>query len=98
MIRTRDELLANLNSIVGENTDDSVLSLMEDLTDTLTDYEAKTSDNTNWHDKYNELDTTWRNRYRDRFMNRSADDIPDDDEPSEPTRKMRTFEDLFKED
>lgn len=94
MIRSLNELVDNFNNIVGDNTDDSVLTFMEDITDTLNNYDALTHDNEDWHAKYNELDTEWRNKYKERFMNH--EDVEYEivnDEDVKPSPK--TFEELF---
>lgn len=96
MIRTKDELLTNFRSISGDELSDDILSFLDDVSDTIDNYETLTHDNENWHDKYNELDNTWRERYRDRFYNNDVDDnfiTPEETEPEK--RKPMTFEDLF---
>lgn len=94
MIRTKDELLESLRTRVGEDTDDETLSLIEDITDTVSDLESRASDTTNWKNKYEENDKEWRQKYRDRFFEGSGTteepDYAEDDEP----KKLR-FEDLF---
>ena len=98
-IKTCDELLAGLRSIIPEgSTSDAEISLIEDITDTINDYENKTRDTTNWHDKYIENDNAWRQKYRDRFYNSGSDeDIDEMLTPEEPEKKPLKFEDLFKE-
>ena len=39
-VRSKEELLNQINSIVGENSDDAI-SLIEDISDTIDDYETK---------------------------------------------------------
>lgn len=93
-IKTKDELLATINGMNGENVSDEVLALIEDISDTLDDYESRTSDNTNWRNKYEENDKEWRQKYRDRFLNTGSnndEDMSDEDETPRP----KTFEDLF---
>lgn len=92
-VKSRDEILNALKEKLGDDTSDESLALVEDVTDTLTDFESRTNDSTNWKNKYEENDKQWRQRYRDRFY--GAKDDEDDDDDDEP-RTMKTFDDLFK--
>ena len=94
-IKTREEILKSLRDRFGEEPTDEDIAMLEDITDTFTDFEEKTSDATNWKNKYEENDKAWKKKYSDRFF--SKDDIKDKpDEPEDPDDKpMRTFDDLF---
>lgn len=102
---TKDELLLKLKAKFGEDADDETLSIIEDVSDTFDDYETKTKDNTEWKTKYNELDSEWRKKYRDRFYS-AADDAHDDDKmgqfedqtDGDSDTVITTFDDLFKEE
>lgn len=97
-VRTREEILESIRSRIGEDTSDESISLLEDITDTMEDYETRVADKTDWKNKYDELDATWRRKYIERFSGKSGEDIKneqeeqikDDDEP-------RTFDELFTE-
>lgn len=93
MIRTREELLNQLRETIGDSTDDNALSLLEDVTDTMTDLETRAADNTDWQSRYNQLDSEWRERYKARFF----DGEPSGNEPTPPAEDtvMTSFEDLF---
>ncbi len=94
MVRQKDDLLNALRERLGEQTDDASLAILEDVSDTIDDYETKTNDNTNWKEKYEENDAQWREKYRDRFFNTGSEDEQEDDDEPEATKPMR-FEDLF---
>lgn len=95
-IKTREELLTSLNTLIGDNSTDENLAILEDVTDTLKDYEAKTADQTDWKSKYEQNDADWRKKYRDRFM--SGAEIKDEQEEDvEKDSKPLTFDSLFKE-
>lgn len=98
-IKDRDSILAAIKQMIGDNTSDEALAILEDLTDTFNNFEELVSDTTDWKQKYNELDETWRKRYRERFfsgttpeevLEEQQEDIIDDAE-------NRSFEDLFEE-
>lgn len=101
-VRTRDELLSALKTRIGDDVSDEALTLIEDFTDTMNDYDSRAGED--WKTKYNELDTSWRQRYRDRFfsapdngtttpenvVNDNARDLQDESEE-------KSFEELFEE-
>lgn len=96
MIKNKSELLDSIKAKLGDDTSDEALALIEDINDTLDDYESKTSDSTNWKQKYVDNDAQWRQKYKDRFFN--GDSTGDDDMggiDDEPPKKPLSFEDLF---
>lgn len=95
MVRTKEEILNLVKDILKDDTSDSALSLVEDLSDTLDN--VTTSDDTDWKTKYEENDAQWRQRYRDRFFSKPAQEEEEPDDPvPEVTNEPKTFSDLFK--
>lgn len=93
-IKSKEDLIAGIKAVIGDDTTDDSLALLEDVSDTFSNFESETKDKTDWKAKYNELDDSWRKKYRDRFMNGPADD--EDDFSVEEERKVpRRYEDLF---
>ena len=96
MVRTKEEILNLVKDILKDDTSDSALSLIEDLSDTL-DSNVKSSDETDWKAIYEENDAQWRQRYRDRFFSKPAQEEEEPDDPApEVTNEPKTFSDLFK--
>ena len=98
-VKSREELLDALKVTIGDSTDDSALSLLEDFTDTLNDYEEKNKDKTDWKSKYEENDKAWKQRYKERFFNDgdNGDEGEDNEEPDDANHNTpKTFADLFK--
>ena len=100
MVRTKEEILEAIKGRIGDDSSDETIAFLEDITDTLNDYDNKTKTETDWKAKYEENDKEWRKRYTDRFFNneedsgsKGSDETDEIEEPEEPT----TFEDLFKE-
>lgn len=91
-IRSREDLLKSLNTLIGDNSSDDNLAILEDVTDTLKDYEEKTADQTDWKTKYEQNDADWRKKYKERFL--SGETINDEQEEDV---KTLTFDSLFKE-
>lgn len=97
MVKTKADILNAVKGIVGENEDDSVLSVLEDISDTLDDYETKSKDTTDWKTKYSELDSTWRKRYKERFFGTDDNNNPppEDDNDGGKDETKTTFDELF---
>ena len=96
-IKSKDEILASLKEILKEDTSDEAIAIIEDVTDTFDDFSARQSDSTDWKEKYETNDKEWRQKYRDRFFNHSADEpdpIIEPDPKDEPEEKTK-FEQLF---
>lgn len=94
-IKSNEDLMNGIRSILGDRTDEAALGLLEDMDDTLKDY--ATNANIDWKNKYDENDAAWKQKYRDRFF-RTVDDDGDDKLKDEPEEKKLTFDSLFKEE
>ena len=100
-VLTREQILEKIKQRIGEDTSDEALKLIEDISDTINDYETKTKDTTDWEKKYKENDEQWRKKYKDRFFNAPAKDEKDDSESDgddESKENKLTYENLFKEE
>ena len=100
-VLTREQMLERIKQRIGEDTSDEVLKLIEDVSDTINDYESKTKDTTAWEKKYKENDEQWRKKYKDRFFNAPAKDEKVDSESNdddESKENKLTYENLFKEE
>lgn len=89
MVKSKEELLAFINNLSAENLEEQVLTLMEDVADTLgnlSDVETKLK----------ELDESWKKRYRERFLKGEPPDTANEDE-KEDEPKVKDFKDLFVE-
>lgn len=95
-VRTREEILESIRARVGEQTDDETIAFLEDVTDTLTDFETRAnSSGEDWEQRYKDNDAEWRRKYTERFFSdepQLATPEPKGDESTKP----KTFEDLFK--
>lgn len=101
MIKTKDEILAQIKERIGDSIEDNDLQFVEDISDTLTDLTERVEKGGDWKRKYEENDKAWKQKYRDRFFNNQADEDAKQheaellDEMEEP--KKLTFEALFSE-
>ena len=92
-VKTREELIESINTLIGEDTSDVSLEILEDFTDTYNDLSEKASDNTKWKEKYEENDSEWREKYRKRFL--EGDGRIEEEVPDEPDPVPARYEDLF---
>lgn len=98
-ILSKDQLLAKIKDRIGEDTSDDTLQFIEDITDTIDDYETKTKDSTDWKKKYEDNDAEWRKKYKDRFFNTPAkEEHNDESDDSDDKPKTYEYKDLFKEE
>lgn len=93
-VKSREEIMGQLNQILGEKSDDDTLTFIGDLTDTISDYETRLGDTTNWKEKYETNDADWRKKYRERFFSGEGTEESEPDPPDND--KKLTFESLFK--
>lgn len=96
MVKTKEEILEQIKTRLGEDTSDEALSFIEDITDTLTDYETRTSDTTDWKQKYEDNDKQWRERYKERFF--SGEKVEEEEEEQDVPEPPLSFDDLFKKE
>ena len=74
-VRKFNDLMETLKARTADMTDDETLNFIADVNDTLTDYETRLKDPTDWKDKYEKNDADWRQKYKERFFNGgTADD------------------------
>lgn len=95
-VRTRDELISRISEYIGEDNSDAAIEIIEDVTDTINDL----SSGEDWHARYDELDRTWRERYRARFE--GGDELPTGDRVNDDTHEevkdeeeLLTYEDFY---
>ena len=93
-VKNKDEILEAIKTRVVDNTDDETISLLEDVSDTLTDLETRASGAEDWKTKYEENDKLWRERYTNRFFSKEPEPGP---KPEPEPEVKKTFSDLFKE-
>lgn len=101
-VRTRDEIMEAIKARLGDDTSDEALTIIEDVNDTFSDYETRSTDD--WKTKYDELDANWRKRYRDRFFQSPGDKetdkdtvVDDNEEDLKDEGEEKSFESLFEE-
>lgn len=102
MVLNKEDFMKRLQERIGEDTSDEAMSFIEDMTDTFNDMETRSSGNNGeqWQKKYDELDKTWREKYKARFFNsettpEDTKNVQEDDVKDDGNEK--TYADLFEE-
>lgn len=95
-IKSKEELLSSIRTVLGDNTDDNSLAIIEDISDTYDDMDTKSKgDGKDWKAEATRIDKEWRQKYHDRFFNPHDDKDVDPLDPEEVKPKTLRFEDLF---
>lgn len=90
----KDTIMERLRENFNDNDSDDVLGLLEDVTDTLNDYQSRLEENGDWKERYEQNDREWRQKYKDRFFNNDPEPDPEPDKDPEQATPT-TFEELF---
>lgn len=102
MIRSKEEIMELIKGRIGEDTSDEALTFVQDISETLDDYEKRTASYNELKQRYDENDKAWREKYKEAFFSGakgSAEDYQDSSEHSlSESRKKYTYENLFKEE
>lgn len=88
-IKSSEEIMANLNDILGDNNSDEVLAFMTDLRDTLGG-QNDAQKIAELENQLQEQDATWRKKYRDAFLSGADESFEE-----EQNKRPRKYEDLF---
>ena len=98
-IKSKEEILEQINARIGEDNSDEAIAIIEDITDTLNDFETRANgDGVDWKSRYEENDKEWRNKYKERFFNAEPNEDNNLDETEPDNAKPMSYADLFKSD
>lgn len=98
MVKTKEEMLAEIKAYIGGRTDDETVSLVENVTDTLADMEK----NGNAEARVKEVEDMWRAKYMERFFDGDKEkkniEVEEDEETEEKDKSEEIkIEDLYTE-
>lgn len=98
MVKTKEEMLAEIKAYIGDRTDDETVSLVENVTDTLSDMEK----NGNAEARVKEVEDMWRAKYMERFFDGDKEkkniEVEEDEEIEEKDKSEEIkIEDLYTE-
>lgn len=109
---SKEEFMTAIKGRIGDDTSDEAMKFIEDMTDTFTDLEAKTTGisetevqekinaiENDWQKKYDTLDADWRDKYKSRFFEgTTSEEIKKEQKKDiEEDSNVKTFSDLFEE-
>ena len=97
MVKSKDEILASLQTRIGDDTSDEAIALIEDISDSFDDLTTRIAEAGDWKAKYEENDKHWRDVYKERFFTPSEGDplMEEIDKEQPDTPKVLKYEDLF---
>ena len=90
MVRSVEEMMDIVRQRIGESTEDSDISFIEDISDTLN------AGNLEEVERLKSENEDLRKKYRDRFFEKK--EVKEEETEKEEEAEKTTFEDLFKED
>lgn len=95
-VKTREEIIADINARLGGDNSDEVIALIEDVTDTFADLEGRANpDGKDWKSEAERIDKEWREKYVARFTSGGNDD-DDIDTLNKKQTKSYSYDNLFK--
>lgn len=99
---TLEQFIEIVHDFIGDDTSERTLKFVDDVTNAFNAaVSADSSDNEDWHKKYDELNEAWRKKYMRRFFNGDVNfdnGGADDDEIHKTTAETITTDDLFDDD
>lgn len=99
---TLEQFIEIVHDFIGDDTSERTLKFVDDVTNAFNAaVSADSSDNEDWHKKYDELNEAWRKKYMHRFFNGDVNfdnGGADDDEIHKTTAETITTDDLFDDD
>lgn len=102
-ILNKDDFLSRLQERIGDDTSDEAMAFIEDMTDTFNDLETRSSGSNDeqWQTRLDELDKSWREKYKARFFNTETtpEDVKEEqkEDVKDDENVEKTFDDLFVE-
>ena len=102
-VLNKDDFLSRLQERIGDDTSDEAMAFIEDMTDTFNDLETRSSGSNDeqWQTKLDELDKSWREKYKARFFNTETtpEDVKEEqkEDVKDDENVEKTFDDLFVE-
>lgn len=93
-ILTSEELLNRVKQYVGEDTSDTALSFVQDVTETV---KATSTETEKYKKMYEDNDAMWRQRYRDAFFSDKPTPVDNIADEETENKAPEHFKDLFKE-
>lgn len=88
MVKSKDELIAEINELGCVENVEKLTALIENVADTI-------EDATSWENKYRENDRQWREKYIERFKGVAGERRENSEEKDSDNFEKITINDLF---
>lgn len=101
MILSKEELMTEMKSIIGERTDDEAIKFIEDVTDTIDALEEQNNENNEsdeWKSKYEEIVTKYKERFFNQEVDKNEKSEEEEEEEEETEDNPETYDELFEEE
>ena len=95
-VKTSEEIVEKVKDIVGDRTDDAVIELLEDITDSISSDKGFTQEDID--NAVSDTEKKWREKYFARFSGKVKGEEEEDEEEEEEEEDIPTLDDLLKED
>lgn len=94
-VKSVEEIVAEVKEVVGDRTDDTVIELLEDITDSVSNDKGFTQEDID--NAISETEKKWREKYIARFSGKKVDEVEEEEEEKED-EYIPSIDDLLKED
>lgn len=95
-VKTSEELVEKVKEVVGDRTDDAVIELLEDITDSVENNKGFTQEDIN--NAVSDTEKKWREKYIARFSGKVKEEEEEEEKEEEEEEDIPTLDDLLKED
>lgn len=95
-VKTSEEIVEKVKDIVGDRTDDAVIELLEDITDSISSDKGFTQEDID--NAVSDTEKKWREKYIARFSGKVKEEEEEDEEEEEEEEDIPSLDDLLKED
>lgn len=96
-VKSVEEIVAEVKEVVGDRTDDGVIELLEDITDSVKADKGFTQEDID--NAVSETEKKWREKYIARFSGKKVEEEEEEEEEEEKEDEyIPSLDDLLKED
>nr|DAH76448.1 MAG TPA: hypothetical protein [Caudoviricetes sp.] len=96
MVKTKDEIMEEIRTYIGDRSDDQTISLVENISDTIDDYAAHGDYDT----KLMAVEEEWRKKYMERFFEGDKEEkiseVKEEKEDNDKSEEIK-IDDLYTE-
>lgn len=95
-VKSAEEIIEKVKEVAGDRTDDAVIELLEDITDSIKADKGFTQNDID--NAVSKTEQKWREKYIARFSGKVKDKEYEEEEEEEEEEDIPSLDDLLKED